>query len=86
MVACEHWKGWFGALVGLIRIPTLRLSNAASLKRMTPKPESKIRSLVVQTPGKVLFTPCFISDLGSIVNPLHLLFHLHTAPRSSLRH
>lgn len=31
----------FGALVGLVRISALYLSNAASLKRMTLKPETK---------------------------------------------
>lgn len=38
------------------------------------------------TPGKVLFTPRLICDLSGIVNPLHLLFHLHTAPWSPPRH
>lgn len=38
------------------------------------------------TPGKVLFTPPFISDLGRIINGWHLRFHLAAAPCSSPRH
>lgn len=55
------------------------------LKRMTPNLGTKV-SPAALTPGKVLFTPHLIGDLGGIVNCWHLRFHLAAAPCSSLRH